>query len=106
MTPVTDTLLAELTRKLVAEFRPERVILFGSRAWGEPGPDSAVDLLVIVAQSEERPAARATRALHALRGAAVPLDILVKTRAEFERFLPVTASLEAQIARQGRILYG
>jgi hypothetical protein len=41
---LSPELLNETTSRLVAEFRPEKVILFGSHAWGEPGEDSDVDL--------------------------------------------------------------
>ena len=54
-------LLQEITRRLVAEFEPEQIILFGSHAWGIPGDDSDVDLLVITADSHDRPAQRYTR---------------------------------------------
>ena len=46
-------LLAEMTRRLVAEFHPERIILFGSHAWGKPTDDSDVDLFVIVPETAE-----------------------------------------------------
>jgi len=48
MKTVSNELLADITRRLVAEFQPEEVILFGSQAWGIPNEDSDVDLLVIV----------------------------------------------------------
>ncbi len=40
--------ISRLSEKIVTEFQPERVILFGSHAYGKPGPDSDVDLLVIL----------------------------------------------------------
>jgi predicted nucleotidyltransferase len=40
--------IAELSERIVREFDPERIILFGSYAYGEPAPDSDVDLLVIL----------------------------------------------------------
>jgi hypothetical protein len=46
--PLTDPTLAELVRRLVAAYEPEAVYLFGSRARGQPGPDSDYDLLVVV----------------------------------------------------------
>jgi len=106
MKTISDELLQEMTRRLVAEFQPEQVILFGSHAWGTPHEDSDVDLLVIVSQSEERPIERAVRAQRCLRGLLVPTDILVKTRAEVERYRHVRASLECQIFGQGKVLYG
>ena len=55
-------LLEEMTRRLVAEFQPERSILFGSYAWGAPIEDSDVDLLVIVSTNHIPSTERAARA--------------------------------------------
>jgi predicted nucleotidyltransferase len=101
-----DELLAELTQRLVDEFQPEQVILFGSHAWGTPHEDSDVDLLVIVPHSDEKPAQRAMRGYRCLRGLIIPADILVKTRAEIERYRHVRASLERKMLERGRVLYG
>jgi predicted nucleotidyltransferase len=106
MKTISDELLEEMTRRLVAEFQPEQIILFGSHAWGTPNEDSDVDVLVIVSHSEEKPAQRATRGHRCLRGLRVPTDILVKTRAEVERFRHVRASLERKMLEQGKVLYG
>ncbi len=43
---VTDTLLSEMVAKIVKHFHPEKIILFGSRAWGEPTRESDLDILV------------------------------------------------------------
>ncbi len=99
-------ILDEAVRRLVAEFNPQRIVLFGSHAWGEPDADSDLDLLVIVPESTERPIERARRARRCLRGIGVPLDVLVKTQEEYEYFRPVAASLEHRIAEQGEVLYG
>jgi len=45
---VDEKKIAELSDRIVREFRPEKIILFGSYAYGEPGPDSDVDLLVVL----------------------------------------------------------
>ena len=68
MQSVAEEVLPEIVRRLVAEFDPEQIILFGSRAWGEPQPDSDYDLMVIVTRSDEKPTRRATRAHRCLRG--------------------------------------
>jgi predicted nucleotidyltransferase len=105
MKQVPPILLEEITRRLVDEFQPERIILFGSHAWGEPTESSDLDLLVIVPESEAGPADRATRAYRCLRGIMAPTDILVKTRMEVERYRPVRASLERAILERGKLLY-
>jgi predicted nucleotidyltransferase len=106
MEKLSPDTLQEITRRLVEEFDPEQVILYGSHAWGEPHAGSDVDLLVVVSQSDERLAERARRAYRALRGLNVPTDVLVKTLGEVERLRSVDASLESRIYRRGRILYG
>jgi len=45
---VDEISIAKISEKIVREFQPERVILFGSYAYGNPGPDSDVDLLVVL----------------------------------------------------------
>ncbi len=105
MKNVSDDILNEMTRRLVAEFDPEQIFLFGSRAWGKPNEDSDVDLLVIVSQSNLKPIERMISARHCLRDFQIPKDILVKTRSEFDRFREVYASLESEILDRGRVLY-
>jgi predicted nucleotidyltransferase len=106
MKTVPKGLLDEITQRLVAEFQPEEVLLFGSYAWGMSDKDSDVDLLVIVPQSDAKPPQRAMRAYRCLRGLRVPAEVLVKTRAEVERYRHVHASLERRILTKGKRLYG
>lgn len=107
MKTLDTDLLAEMTRRLVEEFHPEQIILFGSHAWGTPNDDSDIDLFMIVSDSDLSPPQRATRAYRALRGIRVePTDIVVRTRAEVERYRDIHASLASQILEQGKVLYG
>lgn len=106
MQVISPALRKEVVRRLVDEFHPEAIYLFGSHAWGKPGDGSDMDLLVIVARSNQKPIQRAVRAQRSLRGIKAPIDVLVKTRKEFERYTSVKASLEAQISREGELLYG
>ncbi len=105
MSRLTRDLTAEINRRLVAEFDPDQIILFGSHAWGVPGQDSDVDLLVIVPETDERPTARAVRAHRCLRGIPLPMDLIVRSRDEMARFSRVSASLEAEILDRGKVLY-
>jgi predicted nucleotidyltransferase len=106
MKTISENLLQEITQRLVAELKPEKVILFGSHAWGQPNEDGDLDLLVIVSESNEPPTKRATRAHRSLIGVMVPMDILVRTRAEVERHSRVYASLISEILERGKVLYG
>ncbi len=106
MIAVSHDLLEEVTERLVAEFHPEQIWMFGSHAWGVPTADSDLDPIVIVPESNEPPAQRMRRALRCLRGLDIPKDILVQTRAEFDRYRDVRASLTYKIVHQGHKLYG
>lgn len=96
----------EVTQRLVDEFHPEMIYLFGSYAWGKPTSNSDMDFMVIVSASRQKPIQRAVRAQRSLRGVNAPVDVLVKTRKEFEQFVSVKASLEAQITKKGKLVYG
>jgi len=103
---ISGDLLSEATRRLEAEFRPEQVWLFGSHAWGAPDAGSDLDLMVVVKESNESPTRRAQRAHRCLQGMATAKDVIVKTRAEVERFRNVRSSLVAEILERGRMIYG
>ncbi len=98
--------LDEIIRRLVAELDPDRVMLFGSHAWGHHAEDSDVDLLVIIPETKEPSASRAARAHRCLRGIPLAMDLIVKTRQEMDRFGGVAGSLEAEILSRGKVLYG
>jgi predicted nucleotidyltransferase len=100
-----DPVLAEIVRRLVAAFQPERIYLFGSKARGDYGPDSDFDLLVIVPDEAPAGRKRSRLAYQALRGTGTAADILVWSREAFDRRLHLKASLPATVVREGRLLY-
>lgn len=106
MKTLDDNLLETVTQRLVAEFQPEQVWLYGSHAWGNPHEDSDVDLLVVVPHSDETPIRRSQRAHRCLRGLRMPKDVLVETRQEVDRVKGLKTSLENSILSRGRRLYG
>ena len=99
-------LLLQATQRLVAEFQPDEVWLYGSHAWGTPHDDSDVDLLVVVPHSDESPIRRSQRAHRSLRGLRMPKDVLVETRQEVNRVKELKTSLENDILNRGRKIYG
>ncbi len=103
---LTSELIKKITHLLVAEFHPEKIILFGSHAWGQPDKNSDVDIMVIVHDSDLSPAKRSVLAHRCLRGLNIPKDIIVKTHAEIEKYRNVHASLECKVLEQGKVLYG
>ena len=103
---IQPAILEEAIERLKKEFQPEEIYLFGSHAWGTPSEDSDVDLMVIVPSSDERPIRRMQRAHRCLRGIGFAKDVLVNTRAEFDRYRDLSASLSHKIFQEGRKLYG
>ena len=97
--------LKEITDKIVKEFRPEKIILFGSWAWGIPDKDSDVDLLVI--KKTDTPRLERQRELDDLLSPReIALDILVYTPEELETGINKHRNLFLEdIMRNGKILY-
>lgn len=96
--------LKEAVRKIVSEFNPEKIILFGSYAYGKPTPDSDLDLMVVM-ETKERPHKRAVALRKILKNLGVPKDIIVKTPDEFERFRDIIGTIVYPAAHKGRVLY-
>jgi predicted nucleotidyltransferase len=80
--PVAKT-LPKAIQRIVSELKPEKIILFGSYAYGNPTPDSDVDLLVIM-NTRERDVDRYVAVSNLLYPRQFPVDILVKTPKEIE----------------------
>jgi len=103
--PTLDPVLAEVVRRLVAAYEPERVYLFGSAARGEAGPDSDYDLLLVVADDAKPERLRARRAYEVLWGLGTAVDVLVWRRSAFDRRATVRTSLPATVLREGRLVH-
>ena len=106
MKTIPPGLLEEAVARLKAEFQPEEIYLFGSHAWGTPTDDSDVDLMVIVRDSNERGIQRMQRAHRCLGELDMSKDVFVQTRAEFDRYRHLRASIQHQIEQRGRKIYG
>ena len=104
-TKLLPSILTEIVTRLVDAYEPERIYLFGSHARGEEGPDSDLDLMVIVPDNALPERRRSRLAYERLWGVATAADVLVWTRSRFEERLHVVSSLPAMIAREGRLLY-
>jgi predicted nucleotidyltransferase len=93
-----------MVRRIVKRFDPERIILFGSYARGTAGPDSDVDLLVVmpVTGSLREKAIEIGVALH---GFDMPKDIVVTTPEDFAWRKDIPGTIERPAALEGRVLY-
>jgi predicted nucleotidyltransferase len=102
---IDDPKLAEVVRRLVEAYEPERIYLFGSKARGEAGPDSDYDIMVVIRDSAPPPKRRSRLAYEVLRGTGTAVDVLVWPRKSFETRLHLQASLPSTIRREGKLLY-
>ncbi|MFC6222831.1 nucleotidyltransferase domain-containing protein [Hymenobacter artigasi] len=103
---ITEAQIQAVVQRIVEGYAPDRIILFGSYAYGTPTENSDLDLLIIKRDAEVRRSERAVAIWSLLWGAQLPaMDILIRTPAEMERAAGVFQSVETIAEQQGRLLY-
>jgi len=100
---VAETLPAAVER-IVEALHPEKVVLFGSYAYGQPTSDSDVDLLVVM-ETDKPGKERYLSVCRLLRPRTFPVDILVRTPQEIARALEKGDFFIRDIMTQGKVLY-
>jgi len=95
--------ISDFGRRLAAEFRPHKVLLFGSYACGNPRSDSDVDLLVVMPLDGD-PVDKSVEMRLKLRPR-FPLDLLVRTPAKIRERLAIGDDFIRDILEKGKVLY-
>jgi predicted nucleotidyltransferase len=103
MAMTEDALIREATRRLSEAAPGAEVILFGSRARGEGGETSDLDILVIEPKLPS-PRAEFVRLRAALRGLGVPIDLVVVSADDAERWRDMRGTMVNEAFREGRVL--
>ena len=100
---IDPDLIDEAARRIVAAAPGARVILFGSHARGEAGPDSDLDLLVVEPRVADRfgEIVRLQRVLAPLR---LPADVVVVSEAHVEEWGDVASTMLHDALREGQVL--
>jgi predicted nucleotidyltransferase len=93
----------DLTSQIAREFRPDRIILFGSYAYGQPGKDSDVDILVVL-PFKGKPVRKAIEIRNKVN-AGVPLDLIVRTPEQLAERLAQNDWFMRDIVERGHTLY-
>jgi uncharacterized protein len=93
-----------MVRRIVADFDPDKIILFGSYARGQAGPDSDVDLLVVM-HVEGSKRAKQLEIRAAIHDVHVPKDIVVSRPEEFQWRKDIVGTIEHPASREGQVLY-
>jgi len=95
----------KITKSLVKEFKPLKIILFGSRAAGKAKTDSDYDILVIVSKNRESKQARASKAYSSLSSVSEPVDVVVYTSKEVDEWRLVPQAFITTAVNTGRTIY-
>jgi len=98
-----EEILQEIVRRIVEAAQPEKIVLFGSAARDEMGPDSDLDFLVITACDHRRNTARKIR--RQLVGISVPIDVIVAKPEDIERYKDTIGLIYRPALREGKVVY-
>lgn len=97
-------IISMIVEKAKKDYKPEKIILFGSYARGNPTIDSDIDLLVVKDSSCRRDE-RDREIRKSLKDIKFPLDIFVYTPEEVEKFYNLKGSFINEIFSKGRVIY-
>jgi predicted nucleotidyltransferase len=92
-----------IKKKIVAACRPQKIILFGSHAYGHPGNESDIDFLVIV-PFKGKAAYKAIEILEAVRPT-IPVDLIVRTPEQLQTRLSQNDFFLKEVMSKGKVLY-
>ena len=102
---VKRKVLADVIRRVVEAAQPDKIILFGSAARGEMGPNSDLDLLVIKGGKYDH--GRVTTAIYRqLSGAGAAVDVVLVTPEDVERYRDTHCLVIFPALKEGKVVYG
>jgi len=101
---VDKDLINDVTRRIVEAVDPEKIILFGSYAYGKPSKNSDLDILVIMRSKLPR-YKRSVPIYKVLAGMLIPKDIIVYTPQEVEEWSDVPQAFITTAVTRGKIIY-
>jgi predicted nucleotidyltransferase len=104
MTALSSGLIDEIVRRVTSAVHPLRVILFGSAAREEMGPNSDVDLLIVMPDGTRRRDA-SRKAFRALSGLGIAKDVIVVTESDLREFGQNPSLVIKPALEQGREIY-
>jgi predicted nucleotidyltransferase len=100
---IDSSKLSEVIRRVVEVAQPEKIILFGSAVRGRMGPNSDLDLLVVKSDVHRRRLAQAI--YRHLIGVGFPVDIVVVTPEDIDRYGNAIGLVLETALREGRVVY-
>ncbi|MBI3170894.1 MAG: nucleotidyltransferase domain-containing protein [Chloroflexi bacterium] len=103
MEKISRRAIQTFARKVAKEFKPQKIILFGSYAYGKPTADSDVDVLIVMSFSGRNPE-KATEIWMATKPK-FPIDIMVRKPSELKKRLAMGDFFLQDIVSKGKVLY-
>lgn len=101
---ITKKQIDEIVNRIVENYLPEKIILFGSYAYGNPTDNSDLDLLIV--KNSNIPSHKRGREVRKyLRGLKVPMDIIVRTPEEFETYKDIIGTIIYPANKFGKVIY-
>jgi len=102
-----DEVIKKIVDILIKEYHPDKIILFGSYAYGKPTEDSDIDLLIIKESDKKRRVDRfvEVQSLIYSKEARIPVFPLVLTKEELEERLSIGDDFIEEIITKGKVLY-
>ena len=97
--------IQSITEQIIKKYRPDRIILFGSAASGNPNSESDADFLIIKKETPYLGADR-IRELSRLISRDIAVDFIVYRPDEFEKRIKMGDPFLEAITKEGKILYG
>ncbi len=102
---ITQEQIDQIVKAIVNEYKPSKIILFGSFAYGHPTENSDLDLLII--KDDDLPKIQRNRMVRSiLKDFFIPVDIIVKTSQEFENLKNIIGTVIYPANKYGKVLYG
>jgi len=100
---IPQVVIRRLARHIAKEFKPQKIILFGSYARGDPRPESDVDLLIVMNTKlkEGQQSLKIRRSLGVMFG----LDLIVRTPKRLSQRLKMGDSFLQDVIKEGKVLY-
>ncbi|MCL6613558.1 MAG: nucleotidyltransferase domain-containing protein [Firmicutes bacterium] len=102
--PLTQDLLDGIVKRITAVSTPTRVVLFGSFARGDSHDDSDLDLMVVEPEVTAR-REKMVRMRRALRDLRIPVDVVVVSQGEWERYRDIKGTIIYPAAHEGKTLF-
>ena len=105
MKELSTELINEIINRLTDALHPLKIYLFGSHVTGQADQDSDVDILVVVADTGQSRYDIASKGRASLRDLMIPMDFVVRTQSEMQKWADVKCTLIYTVTRKGKLIY-